>query len=385
MDKFRFLELVKNSESCSAEDETSLVHIAETFPYCQSAYVILAKSSHDKGGMHADTHLHAAAIRIPQREHLRKLLQAENTLRNLAYISAEKKNTEKYQKSNLNTSVMDSIDKKNNSLLEELEANLRNLQLLKKNANFFDNFKIEKEVFADEVTPNLKLVMEEVKTDIELQIEQPTTLVLSDNNPNTQPEVIIESLENFSLEIINSETNEIPILEEKIVVIDQIELENKPQELINEHVIEGGNAEIDLFLFQNKSNLVVDDFNNLRVEDTEISNSPTDENPIDLLLSYIDYLDKKRNGEEFDYIDKFIQNEPILAKFNPNELPETPLLDLASNSSAISDDIASENLAVIFLKQRKKEKALEIYKILSLKNPEKSAYFASKISEIENS
>ncbi len=48
------------------------------------------------------------------------------------------------------------------------------------------------------------------------------------------------------------------------------------------------------------------------------------------------------------------------------------------------DDLVSEELAEVYLLQGLKSEAVEIYRKLSLLNPEKSVYFAEKIENIEN-
>ena len=47
------------------------------------------------------------------------------------------------------------------------------------------------------------------------------------------------------------------------------------------------------------------------------------------------------------------------------------------------DDLVSEELAEIYLAQGLKSEAVEIYRKLSLRNSEKSVYFAEKIESIE--
>lgn len=82
-----------------------------------------------------------------------------------------------------------------------------------------------------------------------------------------------------------------------------------------------------------------------------------------------------------DLIDKFIKEEPRISKprrdfFNPS--------NMAENSSIDKEDIVSETLAKIYISQNLFHKALKIYQKLYLLIPEKSAYFAAQIQDLEN-
>jgi hypothetical protein len=46
--------------------------------------------------------------------------------------------------------------------------------------------------------------------------------------------------------------------------------------------------------------------------------------------------------------------------------------------------LMTETLARVYLEQRKYQKAIQAYEILILKYPEKSSFFADRISEIKN-
>lgn len=65
------------------------------------------------------------------------------------------------------------------------------------------------------------------------------------------------------------------------------------------------------------------------------------------------------------------------------EIPE-PIFRQAMESISLESSLISESLAEILARQGKKEKAIAMYKKLSLRNPEKSAYFADRISELSS-
>ena len=63
------------------------------------------------------------------------------------------------------------------------------------------------------------------------------------------------------------------------------------------------------------------------------------------------------------------------------EIPEN-VFEMAVNSITKEEGLASESLADIYIKQQKYDQAIEMYRKLSLRNPQKNAYFARKIEEV---
>ena len=63
------------------------------------------------------------------------------------------------------------------------------------------------------------------------------------------------------------------------------------------------------------------------------------------------------------------------------EIPEN-VFNMAVNSITKEEDLASESLAEILVKQGKHDKAIDMYRKLSLRNPQKSTYFALKIESL---
>ena len=64
------------------------------------------------------------------------------------------------------------------------------------------------------------------------------------------------------------------------------------------------------------------------------------------------------------------------------EIPEQ-VFEMAVNSITKEEDLASESLAEIMVKQGKHDKAIDMYRKLSLHNPQKKAYFARKIEILQ--
>ena len=91
------------------------------------------------------------------------------------------------------------------------------------------------------------------------------------------------------------------------------------------------------------------------------------------------YIDRNFINQNF-IIDDFIENEPKIKRMKKFD---KKAIDLSKNKNNILN-FESENLAKIFIKQNKPNKAIKIYKKLILKNSEKKAYFAKKIKELNN-
>ncbi len=88
---------------------------------------------------------------------------------------------------------------------------------------------------------------------------------------------------------------------------------------------------------------------------------------------------------KFELIDKFIQEKP---KIIPSENTSNTMKKEDSKNPSIaytqpSESLMTETLAKVYLQQKNYKKAIQAYKILILKNPEKSGFFADQIRAIE--
>ncbi len=89
---------------------------------------------------------------------------------------------------------------------------------------------------------------------------------------------------------------------------------------------------------------------------------------------------KLRSFTEWLRAMKKLHPEKMAREFKPEEEDQVRSISESSNASSL---VFTEAMAEVFLKQGKKDKALEVYEKLSLLDPAKSAYFAVRIQEIK--
>ena len=80
--------------------------------------------------------------------------------------------------------------------------------------------------------------------------------------------------------------------------------------------------------------------------------------------------------KKFERIDRFIEENP---KIVPNKGQEVAGVDISSSVKLDKEELMTETLARVYLEQGKYKKAIQAYRILSLKYPEKSGFFADRI------
>ena len=83
--------------------------------------------------------------------------------------------------------------------------------------------------------------------------------------------------------------------------------------------------------------------------------------------------------QKFQRIDKFIADKP---KIIPQQNPLAKI-DLKAFVKFDKNEMMTETLARVYLEQKKYKKAIQAYRILSLKYPEKSGFFADRIKTAE--
>lgn len=179
-----------------------------------------------------------------------------------------------------------------------------------------------------------------------------------------------ESTEEISSEIIQVETVQEIEVEEKIEIetnpTEPIEIQEEITTTAEEEIIleDASTGSAPILPDVSPSELTFSEWLSLSKSSTEKKENPPSEKDI-----------------KFQLIEEFIEKSPKISPVNKNA--EVSLPTKKAETPNEYSDLMTETLAQIYTEQKKYDKAIRAYKILSLKYPEKSEFFADKISEIE--
>ena len=126
------------------------------------------------------------------------------------------------------------------------------------------------------------------------------------------------------------------------------------------------------------------------VEEVTLPLEATPYHRIDYFDSQGIKLDDKESADKLGtQLKRFTDWLKQMKRINPNpvdlgtdQITESQVQNLAEHSNE-SEEIITEAMAEVLLKQGKPEQAIHIYEKLSFLNPSKSTYFAAKISELK--
>ena len=124
--------------------------------------------------------------------------------------------------------------------------------------------------------------------------------------------------------------------------------------------------------------------------ETKKENNKTIEKDVTIKMNFIDwinYIEKNKVDinlsesldKKFDLIETFLNNPSKIEKEDLNRNQK----DISIETIASENELMTETLAKIYLKQQKYKKAIDAFRILSLKYPEKNAFFADQIKKIK--
>jgi hypothetical protein len=92
--------------------------------------------------------------------------------------------------------------------------------------------------------------------------------------------------------------------------------------------------------------------------------------------------ENEKTKEQIEIIDQFIKAQPSITAKPRSEITSGGDLTEIKNGE-FADNVISETLVEILIRQGKKEKAIEVLKKLIWKFPQKKTYFAAQIEDLK--
>jgi heat shock protein HspQ len=350
MNQKTFEEVVSDSGLLNKETQTELEQLLTAYPFCQTFHLLYTKNLYQQKNIRYNQQLKVAAAVAGDRTRL------------------------KYYIEDLN-STFDSINEASDvpAEINAVSDNVVEVKTVEVSLQTEPSIVVpEKEVIAEEVAIVVPPVFTSIAAPAELSREEKKKAIIAlINKKFAERNTISEDLPaekvtegNISAapmavspEIINSISDqEFQEEKETIALVDEISLDSTPKK----------EAPFDHYSIENENLDYLEGFSGTDNLQPEEEKRPVPE--------------KKEVIPSGDLIEKFLRDAPRMPR--PKKEFYNPV-NLAARSIEENEDFYTETYASICLKQGNASKAIKIYEKLSLRNPEKSSYFAGLIEKIK--
>lgn len=395
MNASQFYQYIQNPDRMGIHDEVQLRGLLKEYPYFQSGQILLAKCLKNMDNYLFEKQLKLAALYAPNRSMLYTLLKNTNSNKQQAATVAETlaKATE-----NKSAEAEQSIETEPEVLAEftnELPENTYEVFTIESLAEdtYQHVFRAEDSPLAEETEEAIAPEKSDLRSFEEMRESLKNIITAIEDRVAAAPQLLDETAgETTAEQPVNAEpepqlqeTSVTETATEKITELPKADTRDlqAAQRLI-EQELEKHNEEMiaatEVHSFAGWLNLKSPSF-----EETKLLHKPTEEE-----IERIDFVAalETRVAEpvakpllDMDSIlENFMQHTPTISRpkaefFNP--------VKSAKKSVEEDEDIATETLARIVLKQGNAPKAIRIYEKLILKYPDKSTIFAGQIEKIK--
>lgn len=407
MNKQRFIDLITNSTKISSPDLKDLEEVVKIFPYCQAAHILFAKASYETDNMLAEKRIRKAAAYSFDRKNLKKIIHhsqysfKSETKSFIPVVQApapenlleEKVLIQEIEEENI---AITETAKETASVTEETKTESLSEPRSSEETIVQDTKEIRPQIKKDapdeteksslppsgQVITNSKEFFEELQKNLQ-DLRKLKEEAAKDNTTNTESKA-----ENPSS--VPPPTVQQAVMPEKKYAFPEDKI---LEELSQKEAFKGKNKiniekfpweKVEIFLKKEEEKNA---FLEKKIIEKNIDNDEISNKDADLHIQYLEFLDRGRKQldkkQVKNIIDRFIKDDPSIPPLNPRTVSEEQE-DLSAKSGVEAKGLVSENFAKILIKQGKIQKAIDIYTQLSLKNPEKSTYFAGLINELKN-
>jgi tetratricopeptide (TPR) repeat protein len=419
MDYRQFMKLMGPGESSGENSVPVLQEFVNEFPYFQSAQVLLAKSMHEQQHVRYERQLKIAAAYAGDRKILynlihskgEKIISGRSIIREPEIISApvekivESENIFRQPEENYIVPPFDD-EIESDSHTENISEHITPVFFYKEPVELIEEpEEIKENIIADPhdiIRNRLKEILGLKKEEEEISIHdlpeskvetKVSDEVISDerSNPKEKDEVIISQESDQAESNIDSEDSaksknlidlaqmETALESTLIQSLERLPLIEKtvPSEKTNTFE-SSANAHSFLDWLKIKSSPEYGKIEEVHADDikeipaVDHSEVTSDETPIEKT--------QEKSSDISKLIDRFLETDP---KIVPSKKEFYSPANQAKKSVTENEDLVSETLAKIYFQQGNFQKAISSYQRLSLLYPEKMAYFAALISEVE--
>lgn len=373
MTKEQFNNLLRNPSTINLNLIKDLEEITDRFPYFQNAHLLLAKQYHGHENIRYESYLRKASAYSPDRTLLYNLIKLEPS--DIIHMSVVTEQEIKKSESTEPSFEIDEIKEASGaqhhlSIVEEV-VQLDEENIATKTATPI----VKGGVIVDEQSTNLSVDPKEIIAQRLRELEQKKSEpILPDESTFIKEESIATKSQPDIAPVIEEQPVEAP----KIINLeDQSGIIKTPEKPTTFPAVDQPKQKASEFhsfseWLQLKSVPVVPEssLSSYPIENTETA---TDQPAI----KHVNEIKKV----ESQLIEKFIKTEPRIV---PSRSEFYSPGNMARLSAKEHEDLISETLARIYAQQGNLRKAIETYRKLSLKIPEKSGYFAALIQELED-
>lgn len=413
MNSKQLLEWMQKPGLTGREDGAQLDALLQTYPYFQTAHLLYIKNLHNQGSFLYNNQLKSAAIYVADRKVLYDLIKRKDIEEKTETVVVAQEETPTEQVTVIEEKIVSPVkfpEKRFVSNPDEWEAGmLRQLQLLhhwrgKEKEEVKPKEEIQpiiNEVKINEVKPVESSEEIPVVPDAKDELNTLLYVLVEPGQSEDIGDAVVEETD-IESEVSQEETKwEVHELESAATEEELKPEVEVPQDPIQQEIlVEAINS-----VFELEAEDTLPDISDLKVvpqvtEVVEKVESPADpvadigQLSFSAWLNSLKQVEKSESKSEVpevevhqqtsasgeDLIERFIKEEPrIQVKksgfFNP--------VNMAKKSVQDSDEFITETLARIYAKQGNIPKAIRSYQKLSLKFPEKTAYFAALIEELK--